>query len=104
MKFEDYQQAAKETAIYPEDYEVTYPVLGLAGEVGEFANKWKKVLRDDAPVDRHQLGAELGDILWYVSAIASDLGLHLDEIARNNVHKLMDRKQRGVIGGSGDER
>lgn len=99
-----YQQACEDTAIYPEKYKVTYPLLGLAGEVGEFCNKYKKVLRDGKEFSKEDMGAELGDILWYVSAICSDVGLNLSDVMANNVDKLLSRKQRGVLGGSGDNR
>lgn len=99
-----YQELAKQTAIYPEEHKVTYPLLGLTGEVGEFANKYKKVLRDGKEFSREDMASELGDILWYLSAIATDAGLDLEYIAEANLDKLGSRKERGVLGGSGDTR
>lgn len=102
--FNFYQDEARKTAIYPNNYKVTYPLLGLTGEVGEFANKYKKVIRDGITLDRKDLESELGDILWYLSNLASDLGISLDAIAANNIMKLKNRMDRGVIKGSGDNR
>lgn len=100
----DYQETARETAIYPEKHAITYPLLGLVGEVGEFANKYKKVIRDGREFPIDDMVSELGDILWYLSNLAYDCGIALDVIARENVAKLQDRQARNVIGGSGDKR
>ena len=103
MTFNDYQAAAKKTAIYHEQHRVIYPALGLAGEAGEVAEKVKKWI-DDGNVDPDAVKKELGDVLWYVAAVASDLGLTLDEVAAANVQKLESRAARGTLGGSGDNR
>jgi len=106
--FDDYQKEAKKTAIYPKSVGVMYPALGLTGEAGEVANKVKKIVRDgyaNSPADwREQVSHELGDVLWYCAALASDLGLSLGRIAKENVNKLSGRQQRGTLGGSGDSR
>jgi NTP pyrophosphatase (non-canonical NTP hydrolase) len=102
--FAFYQEKASETAIYDPVYARTYPLLGLVGEVGEFANKYKKVLRDGKEFALDDMVSELGDILWYLSTLARDCGIGLDYIAAENLIKLSDRKERGVIGGSGDKR
>lgn len=85
-----------------------YCALGLAGESGEVAEKFKKVLRDSRGVVSHEARAliakELGDVLWYVSELASCVGLDLDDVAKQNIAKLADRKNRGVLQGSGDTR
>lgn len=108
MKLNEYQEKATKTAIYGTGAAINYPVLGLVGEAGEIANKYKKVLRDDAgilqPDKRQALQDELGDVLWYVAALARDLGTTLEEVARKNIEKLEDRQKRGKIGGSGDNR
>lgn len=108
MNFETYQEEAARTAIYPPDADVLYPMLGLVSEVGELAGKMKKVIRDgpqsSEPYSDDAMKAELGDVLWYVAALATDCGWSLDEIARNNIQKLKDRQARGVIRGSGDNR
>ena len=108
MDFKAYQRAAARTAIYGERHRVVYPALGLASEAGEVAGKIKKVLRDQdgdfgaAPLDA--LRDELGDVLWYLATLATDLGLSLDEIAERNLDKLASRAERGRIGGDGDRR
>lgn len=104
MLFDDYQKVAKTTAIYPENYKIVYPALGLAGEAGEVCEKIKKSIRDGKPLDVQQLTLELGDVLWYISAIASDAGILLDTVAQNNLLKLKSRQERSVISGSGDNR
>ncbi len=109
MTLSEYQQAAKKTAIYPNvGSNFVYPTLGLAGEAGEIANKVKKILRDknnqiDAS-DRQEINKELGDVLWYIAQLATELDLSLDEIAQNNLDKLLSRQTRNVLGGSGDNR
>jgi NTP pyrophosphatase (non-canonical NTP hydrolase) len=75
----------------------------LTGEAGEVAEKVKKMVRDGT-LDTEGLKKELGDVLWYLAALASDLGVTLEEVAAGNVTKLRSRAERGVIGGSGDNR
>jgi NTP pyrophosphatase (non-canonical NTP hydrolase) len=109
MNFEEYQKKSRVTAKYPNaGKNYIYPTLGLVGESGEVAEKIKKVLRDkDGVIDeetREMIKKELGDVLWYVSQIASELGLTLDDIAEHNIEKLYDRMERGKLGGSGDSR
>jgi NTP pyrophosphatase (non-canonical NTP hydrolase) len=108
MNFDDYQAAAKLTAVYPDYARVYYPALGLCGEAGEVANKVKKVFRDDngqvSDEKRAALKGEIGDVLWYVAGLASDLSLSLNECAEENIAKLNSRKERGVLQGSGDNR
>lgn len=103
MDLDDYQRAARETAIYPEQHRITYPALGLAGETGETVERVKKWLRD-GNLDRDALRKEIGDVLWYVANLAADLDLSLDEIAEANLAKLRSRRERGVLSGSGDNR
>lgn len=104
----EYQKAALETAIYPKEYRIIYPALGINGEAGEVADKVKKIIRDrDSVFDAvtlAELMKECGDVLWYVATLAHDLGFTLEEVAAENIKKLKSRKQRGVIGGSGDNR
>lgn len=103
MTFNEYQEKASKTAIYPEQFKLIYPALGLAGEAGEVAEKVKKLIRDGS-LQIEDLKKELGDVLWYLSAIASDLQINLDDIASTNISKVESRMERGVIGGSGDNR
>jgi len=109
MNFEEYQKKSRVTAKYPNaGKNYIYPTLGLAGESGEVAEKIKKVLRDkDGVIDeetREMIKKELGDVLWYVSQIASELDLKLGDIAEHNIEKLYSRMERGKLGGSGDNR
>ena len=102
MTFDEYQEFARSTAIYPEDCKVVYPTLGLCGESGEVAEKIKKHMRDGRTLVG--VGLELGDVLWYISALADDLGVTLEEIAQANVAKLSSRMERNKITGDGDNR
>lgn len=108
MNFKDYQSEAAKTAIYPSQHKGIYPVLGLTGEAGEVAEKVKKLIRDKKGIADEEFKAmlekELGDVLWYISAIATDYGLSLNKIAENNILKLLDRQKRNVLQGSGDNR
>lgn len=109
MDLNAYQDAARSTAAYPDvGSNPIYPTLGLSGEAGEVADKVKKVLRDrggefDRDV-REAIKLELGDVLWYVALLSSELGFDLDEIAMANLDKLASRASRGRIAGSGDQR
>ena len=99
MTFDEYQTEASATALYPRRMQnLEYPTLGLAGEAGEVANIVKKIQRDNEGVItddvRSKLKDELGDVLWYISACADELGLTLDEIAAFNVNKLAKRHGR----------
>jgi len=109
MDFNEYQAAARETAQYPDmGANSYYPPLGLAGEPGEVAEKIKKLMRDPdgvlTPERRDALKKELGDVLWYVAALCSELDLRMGEVAEHNIAKLRDRKARGAIRGDGDNR
>ena len=108
MELSEYQRLSRRTAEYPRAAWLAYPALGLAGEAGEVAEHAKKAIRDDGgKVDEERKAAmakELGDVLWYVAQIASELSLDLDEIAQANLDKLLSRQRRGVLSGSGDDR
>lgn len=108
MNFFDYQIKARKTAIYPKEYSIIYPALELVNEAGEVAGKIKKVLRDKGGDfdwdDKEKIGDEIGDVLWAMAALCHDLGLNMDNLAENNISKLKDRQERGVLGGSGDDR
>lgn len=107
---EKYQAFARTTAIYPEAKigsisELTYLSLGLSGESGEVANQVKKLYRDgDDPARRAKIGAELGDVFWYLVRLCDALGLDPEQVIAENVEKLSGRKSRGTLGGSGDNR
>ena len=108
LDFNDYQKIAQTTAIYPREYKITYPALGLVGEAGEVANKVKKLVRDGTsslPKEwKENIASEIGDVLWYCAVLADDLGISLGKIASENETKLQGRKKRGMISGSGDSR
>ena len=102
MTFDEYQKIARSTVVYSKEYKVIYPALGLCGEAGEVAEKVKKHIRDGTPM--LGVGLELGDVLWYISALADGLGVTLEEVAQANVDKLQSRKARDKIKGDGDNR
>jgi NTP pyrophosphatase (non-canonical NTP hydrolase) len=109
MDFETYQRESRVTALYPPiGHPVIYPVLGLTNEAGEVAGKIKKIFRDKSGTvgenEREALAAELGDVLWYLAQVATELDLKLDDIAEANLGKLRSRMARGKIGGDGDTR
>ena len=107
--FDLYQDSAEATAIYPDKGDnIYYPALGLAGEAGEVCEKIKKIMRDQkgfiTQENEDELVKELGDVLWYVANIASEINRNMSEIAEVNLQKLEDRKNRGKLQGSGDNR
>lgn len=109
MQFNEYQEFTASTAVYPNiGNNIVYPTLGLAGESGEVAEKVKKMIRDNnGALDfetRMNIAKELGDVLWYVSRVAAELGLSMDAIAALNMEKLRTRQRAGNIHGSGDNR
>jgi NTP pyrophosphatase (non-canonical NTP hydrolase) len=106
MDFNEYQEKASNTAVYPDELKggMFYPALGLAGEVGELLNKIKKIARDNATPSREEILSELGDVLWYLSELARRFDISLEEVAEYNLKKLEDRMKRGKIHGSGDNR
>ena len=109
MTLDDYQKQALTTAIYHSKKDnLLHWTLGLCGESGEVAEKFKKWIRDNnsdmAALDTEDLAKELGDVLWYVAVLADELGFSLDQVAEHNVAKLASRHKRNKITGSGDNR
>lgn len=110
MEFKEYQEQAKKTAIFPkhpgEDHNIFYATLGLAGEAGELANKVKKILRGDYTLDeyREKIIGELGGVLWYLAAVATEAGVSLEKVALENLLELAARQKLGKIQGDGDTR
>lgn len=105
MTFEEYQTRSQILRLpSARQAPFIYPLLGLVGETGEVSEKIKKTIRDGKDVVREDIVKELGDILWYLTALGEDFGISLIEIAKANVEKLESRAQRGVISGSGDNR
>lgn len=104
-QFDTYQEAASSTVKDSIKDNPTYFALGLAGETGEVLELMKKATRDgDGSINKDSLTKELGDVLWYISQLAKVYGLSFGDIAEKNLEKLRSRKERNVIGGSGDER
>lgn len=125
MNVEEYQDIIQKTAIYPTEVGLAYCALGLTGESGEVAEKIKKLYRDNQdlipyiqmgqePADvntreryfeiRKDVLKELGDVIWYVTALANEFGLPLSEILEANYNKLIKRRETGTLQGSGDHR
>lgn len=104
---EQYVEFTRSTAIYPKERELEYLVLGLASESGEVAGKLKKIIRDQKELTTNIKGTiidECSDVLWYLTRLADVMGVSLTELVQINHTKLASRKERGVIGGSGDNR
>ncbi len=110
MNFDEYQKQAQQTVINNKDplMDKTIWVLGVSGEAGEIVEKWKKIIAyengeitDDK---KAELAKEMGDVLWYVAALAGSLDISLQEVAETNIKKVLSRKQRGVTKGKGDNR
>lgn len=112
MGLNEYQAAAIKTALFtkwPDAWmRMAYIGLKMNGEAGEVAEHIGKMQRDDNGVITRErflaITKELGDVLWYVSAMANELGIPLEEVAEINLQKLADRAARGVIKGSGSDR
>ena len=103
VDMDEYQKKARKFAIYDTRYKVVYPTLGLTSEAGEVSDKIKKWLRD-GDANKEEIAKELGDVLWYAAVLAEDLGFTLSEVATMNLEKLGNRKKRGKLRGSGDNR
>jgi NTP pyrophosphatase (non-canonical NTP hydrolase) len=108
-QFETYQRESRKTwNVIATDHSIVYPTLGLTNEAGEVAGKIKKIFRDKAgeisEEDRQALKQELGDVLWYLTQICTELGLSLEEVAEANLTKLFSRLERDQIKGEGDYR
>jgi NTP pyrophosphatase (non-canonical NTP hydrolase) len=114
MEFNDYQIECKKTDLgniggrQELNPEWLYYVLGMAGEMGEFQEKIKKLFRDnDGKIDNHiriELTYEMGDVLWYMARLCTKLGITMEEVAAFNIIKLSNRKMRNKLQGDGDNR
>ena len=107
--FDRYQQESRKTwNVIPMNHSIVYPTMGMVNEAGEVAGKVKKIFRDHGgeitEADRQALKKELGDVLWYLAQICTELDLSLQEVAEANIVKLFSRLERGQIRGDGDER
>ena len=109
MEINEYQTEARKTAVYPDiGNNFIYPTLGLCGEAGEVAEKVKKILRDEngnlTLQNIEKLTKEMGDVLWYLANLSTEINVSLEEVAQKNLDKLQSRKDRNKIHGDGDER
>jgi NTP pyrophosphatase (non-canonical NTP hydrolase) len=113
MNFNEYQEKSRKTARYRDlGDNLPYLTLGLVGETGEVADKLKKLIRDEeftsmkdlTEEQKNALVSELGDVIWYIAQMATELGIPFDSIAERNIEKIYSRLERGRIGGSGDTR
>lgn len=114
MNLNDYQRKALTTDVFDsKNTKVTDPafvakILGLVGEAGEAAERFKKIIRDKDGIvddaDRQLIIKELGDVLWYVATLSHYLGEDLETVGQVNLDKLADRQKRGVLKSQGDER
>ena len=103
-----YQKKSRQTAVYLVIGQGVYPALGIAGESGEVVEKIKKIFRDQQGIvsteQRQAVAKELGDVLWYLAQLATELDLELNQVAQDNLDKLLSRQQRDQLHGSGDNR
>jgi NTP pyrophosphatase (non-canonical NTP hydrolase) len=102
LSLADYQEKSRATAIYPDQgANFIYPTLGLVSEIGEVADVLKRVVRDENSIlsteRRMAIGSEIGDILWYLSQLATELDLSIEDIATANLEKLTERKRAGTL-------
>ena len=103
MDWATYQDWTKSTAVYPEEREEEYLMVGLANEVGELLGKYKKEIRGDGEKLDDKLD-ELGDVCWYIARLFDHYGVTHQQILHNNTVKLIDRQIRGKLKGDGDKR
>ena len=110
MDFDEYQKQAQKSVINHDDplMDKTIWVLGIGGEAGQIVEKWKKIVAYEngslSKESKAELAKEIGDVLWYLAALADSLGMSLQEIAEANIEKVLSRKKRGVTKGKGDNR
>jgi NTP pyrophosphatase (non-canonical NTP hydrolase) len=103
MELNEYQNKAQETVSYKEEHKVILPALGLGSEAGEALGKVQVWLREggggnvSSTESENRIKSDLGDVLWYMAALASDLGFSLEEIASYNIQKLKQRKEGGTL-------
>jgi NTP pyrophosphatase (non-canonical NTP hydrolase) len=112
MDFNTYQRESQKTAVYPKitNVDVLYPIVGLAGEVGELCNFIKKIVRSNVstssnlkeillkdPQTLNTIKLELGDIQWYIAALCTELNIDLDDVALSNLKKLQNRYETNTI-------
>lgn len=97
MTLNEYQTEAARTArmdLPPREKLATF-ALGLGGEAGEVQDLIKKHIGHSHDLDREKIEKEIGDVLWYVAALAGMLGLSLGDVAAANLEKLRKRYPEG---------
>jgi NTP pyrophosphatase (non-canonical NTP hydrolase) len=106
MEIDHYQRWTRATAVYPNDSELEYLALGIAGEAGEVANKVKKIIRGDRSEGSMiiNIAGECGDLMWYIARLMDRFGIEMSTVLDHNQSKLMSRQRHGQLKGSGDER
>jgi NTP pyrophosphatase (non-canonical NTP hydrolase) len=111
MDLDQYQEVASNYAMFPSDTSLMYLTLGLCGESGEVAEKIKKYVRENGPLQntypthyKEALIRELGDVLWYLANLAKVLNVPLNDVARKNIEKIQKRLENNTIKGEGDDR
>lgn len=102
--FADYQKQAKTT--FATDSSMAVIALGVAGEAGEVADLVKKIVGHKITTYKGKdaleaLSDELGDVLWYISAMCTYLGINMSDVALNNIKKLQERYPNGFVTGGG---
>jgi len=112
MNIIEYEQIIAHTAVYPKSVGLMYCALGLMGEAGEVSEKIKKLVRDTDYLQtkeysdefKESVKKELGDVIWYCTALANELDMGLSEIMLANYEKLIKRRTTNTLHGSGDNR
>jgi NTP pyrophosphatase (non-canonical NTP hydrolase) len=107
MEINEYQEKTLETVVFDDKNPISYCILGLNGEAGEIANKYKKVLRGDTELTEElkaKIKDEIGDVQWYLSVLSNLLGFTLEDVCKTNIKKLNERRENGTIKGDGDKR
>ena len=103
MKVKTYCEEVEKLIITSGNIRLIENTLGLVGEAGEVAEKIKKHFRDEN-YSQEDIVKELGDVLFYVTALANHIGSDLQTVMNTNIIKLQDRLNRNKIQGSGDNR
>jgi NTP pyrophosphatase (non-canonical NTP hydrolase) len=109
MELNEFQKLALKTRLHTANAE--YIRNGLVAEVGEYLGHYAKMQRDgykwgynEYKENQRLRNKEIGDILWFVAALAEDEGMSLEAVAQGVINKLQDRATRNVLEGSGDDR
>lgn len=103
-----YQEFTPNTWIQNDDYnaDLNHATSGLFAEAGEVAGAYQKFYRGDYDEEelKSRLEKEIGGLMYYLSMVCNIEGLRLSSIVLKNRDILLDRKNRGVIKGDGDDR